>query len=159
MAKRKLELQTGYIADAIIQTKKNRFNEEFTTIEEVNIMKEVMQKRIKQKELIVEFVDAFFKRYFDIINGVITKADKDTESLNIYISDVDIRETVYDEDFIYLCLCEIMINRIANSIEHTCSNCNSNCCGGLSSEQAKDCTKWSHDFSTKNNHILKLTKK
>lgn len=123
--------------------KKNRFNEEFTTIEEVNVMKEVMQKRIKQKELNVEFVDAFFKRYFDIISGVITKADNQTESLKVHISDVDIRETVYDEDFIYLCLCEIMINRITNSMDHTCSNSNSNCSGEVSLKKcrAKDCTK------------------
>lgn len=48
MAKSKLELQTGYIADAIIQTKQNRYNEAFTTMEEVNIIKEAMQKRIKR---------------------------------------------------------------------------------------------------------------
>jgi len=158
MSKIKLELQTGYIADAIIQTKKNRFNEQFATIEEVNVMKEVMQKRVEQKELNVKFVDAFFKKYFDIVNGVITKADKETESLKVYISDIEIRQAIYDEDFIYLCLCEIMIDRLTNSLDHTCSDCNSNCCGGLSSEQAKDCTKWSHDFSSKNNHILKLIK-
>lgn len=158
MSKTKLVLQTGYIADAIIQTKKNRFNEQFTTIEEVNVMKEVMQKRVEQKELNVKFVDAFFKKYFDIANGVITKSDKETESLKVYISDIEIREAIYDEDFIYLCLCEIMINRLTNSLDHTCSDCNSYCCGGLSSEQAKDCTKWSHNFSAKNNHILKLIK-
>ena len=37
----KLNLQNGYIADSIIQTKKKRFNEEFTTMEEVNIIKQV----------------------------------------------------------------------------------------------------------------------
>lgn len=43
----KLELQIGYIADAIIETNKKRFNEHFTTMEEVNIIKEVMKKRIE----------------------------------------------------------------------------------------------------------------
>ncbi len=63
---RKLELQTGYIADAIMETKKKRFNEDFTTVEEVNIIKQLMQNRIQQKNLNVKFVDTFFERYFYI---------------------------------------------------------------------------------------------
>ena len=34
-----LNLQSGYIADAIIETKKKNFNENFTTMDEVNIVK------------------------------------------------------------------------------------------------------------------------
>lgn len=49
MGKIKLELQTGYIADAIMQTRKQKFNEEFTTIEEVNIIRQVIENRIQQK--------------------------------------------------------------------------------------------------------------
>lgn len=143
-----LELQTGYIADAIMETKKKRFNEDFTTVEEVNIIKKLMQNRIQQKNLNVKFVDAFFERYFDIINGVITKADKETPSLKPYISDMEIRETVYDEHFIYLCLCEILICKLNNSIEHTCYNCVTECTGLFNQSHSKpnDCTKWTHDF-------------
>lgn len=144
----KLELQTGYIADAIIETKKKRFNEEFTTIEEVSIMKQLIQNRIQQKNLNVKFIDVFFKRYFDIINKVITKADKETESLKYYIADMGIREIIYDEDFIYLCLCEILICKLNNSIEHTCNNCGAECTGLFNQSHSKpnDCTKWVHDF-------------
>lgn len=153
----KLELQSGYIADAIIETKRKRFNEDFTTMEEVNIIEQVIQQRIKEKDLKVKIVNDFFKRYFDIINGVITKADKETESLKFFISDIEIRETIYDENLIYLCICEIIINKLNNSIEHTCSNCNSLCCGGLCKEQAKICSKWTHDFAKETNKVLKKT--
>ena len=153
----KLELQSGYIADAIIETKRKRFNEDFTTMEEVNIIEQVIQQRIKEKDLKVKIVNDFFKRYFDIINGVITKADKETESLKFFISNIEIRETIYDENLIYLCICEIIINKLNNSIEHTCSNCNSLCCGGLCNEQAKICSKWTHDFAQETNKVLKKT--
>ena len=116
-----------------------------------------MEKIIEKKNLKVEFVDVFFERYFDIINGAITKADNKIESLKIFISDSEISKTIYDEKFIYLCLCEIMINKLNNSIEHTCSNCNTECCGGLSDEKAKNCNKWTHDFITKTNKLLKKT--
>lgn len=153
----KLELQSGYIADAIMETKRTRFNENFTTMEEVNIIGQAIQKSLKEKNLKVEIVTAFFNRYFDIINGVITKADIELESLKFFISDIEIRDTIYDENLIYLCLCEIIINKLNNSIEHTCSNCNSVCCGGLCDEQAKACSKWTHDFAKETNKVLKKT--
>lgn len=157
MGKRKLELQTGYIADAIMQTRKKKFNEEFVTIEEVNIFKPLIQKRIQQRNLNVKFVDGFFQKYFDIINGVITKADKETASLRPCISDIEIGDTIYDEQFIYLCLCEIMTNKLNDSIEHICYTCNTECTGGLSPEQAKNCYRWSHDFNTEKHKVIKKT--
>ena len=47
----KLVLQSGYIADAIIETKRKRFNENFTTMEEVYIIRQVIEQRIKNKNL------------------------------------------------------------------------------------------------------------
>lgn len=145
---KKVELQSGYIADAIIETKKKRFNEKFTTIEEVNIIKQVMQNRLQQKNLNVKFIDRFLERYFNIIGGVITTVDKEIVSLKPYISDMEIRETVYDEYFIYLCLCEILICKLNNSLEHTCQNCVTECTGLFNQSHSKpnDCTKWTHDF-------------
>ena len=163
MGKIKLELQTGYIADAIMQTRKQKFNEEFTTIEEVNIIRQVIENRIQQKNLNVTFVDGFFQKYFDIINGVITKADKETVSLKKYISGrtmdetAEIQETIYDENLIYLCLCEIMTNKLNNSVEHDCYTCNTECIGGLSPEKAKNCNRWSHDFNTEKHKVIKKT--
>ena len=158
MGKMKLKLQTGYIVDAIIQVKKNRFNEEFTTIEEVDMIKSLIQKRFNQKGLNVKFVDTFFTRYFNIIDGVIIKASKESESLEVYICDEEVYKIIYDEEFIYLCLYKIMLNKRANSIEHTCTNCNSYCCGGLSPEQAENCNKWTHSVFVEKNRVLKLKK-
>ena len=161
---KKLELQSGYIADAIIETKKKRFNENFTTMEEVNIIKQVIENKIKSKNLNVKIIDAFFSRYFDIINGVITKANEEEITLKTYISGKDIyetteiRETIYDENLIYLCLCEIIVSKLNNSIKHTCSTCNSLCCGGLCDEQANECNKWTNDFEEINKIIKKKLK-
>lgn len=155
----KLLLQSGYIADAIIETKRKIFNENFTTMEEVYIIKQVIEQRIKNKNLNVEFSNAFFRRYFSIINGVIIKADEETETLKVFISGkniqetTEIRETIYDKNLIYLCLC--IISKLNNSIRHTCSTCNSFCCGGLCDEQAKTCSKWTHDFAQETNKELK----
>ena len=154
----KLELQSGYIADAIIETKRKRFNENFTTMEEVNIIKQVIEQRIKNKNLNVKIINAFFRKYFNIINGIITKADEETKTLKVFISGKDIQETIYDENLIYLCLCEIRINKLNNSIKHTCSNCNSLCCGGLCDEQANECNKWTNDFEETNKIIKKKLK-
>lgn len=126
-------------------------------MEEVNIINQEIQKRIKEKNLKVKIFTAFFEKYFNIINGLITKADKETESLTFFISDLEIRETIYDENFIYSCLCEIIINKLNNSIEHSCSNCNSVCCGGLCDDQAKNCSKWTNDFTKETNKVLKKT--
>ena len=160
----KLELQSGYIADAIIETMRKRFNENFTTMEEVNIIKQVIEQRIKNKNLNVKIIDAFFRNYFNIINGIITKADEKTKTLKFFISGKDIQETteicetIYDENLIYSCLCEIIINKLNNSIKHTCSNCNSLCCGGLCDEQANECNKWTNGFEETNKIIKKKLK-
>lgn len=138
---KELELQTGYIADAILQTKMKKFNENFTTIEEVNIIKQLIQERIKQRNLKVVIFDRFFEKYFDIINGIITKADKKTATLKPFICDVEIAETIYDENFICLCLYEIMTNKFNNSIPHNCSTCDNTCYNLCAAYE-----KWSHDF-------------
>ena len=114
----KLNLQSGYIADAIIETKKNRFNEDFTTMDEVNIVKQVVERRIQEENLKVQITNGFFDNYFNIINGVITKNDKEFQTLKIFISGSNIRETnkiretIYDENLICLCLCEIKDNQL-----------------------------------------------
>lgn len=161
MEKRKLALQNGYIADAIMQVRKKKFNEEFTTLEEVEIIKKVLEKRIEEKKLNIKFVDGYFERYFNITNGIITKMDKETASLKQYISGttmdetIEIQRTIYDENLIYLCLCEIIINKLTNSVEHTCRTCNTVCCGGKSIEQSKKCDRWSHEFSAEKCKVMK----
>lgn len=117
-----LELQTGYIADAIIDVKLRRFGEKFASVQEILIMQEVMEQRLKSKGLKVKFIDEFFNDYFRVDNNVVTKYDE-AESLKKYISNKEIRKTIYDDNFIYYCLCQILINKLNNSIEHTCANC------------------------------------
>lgn len=147
MKKTELELQSGFIADAIIDVKKKRFNEAFTTTHEVDIIRQIMQIRMNQKELNVKFVDGYFERIFNIINGIIMK-DKD-DSLKSGIGILEVRETLYDEEFLYLCLCEIMMHKIGNGIKHTCNNCITECCGELYKNRETNCQRWSYNFENK----------
>ena len=70
--KNKTLIQTGYIADAIIETKKKKFNDEFTTVEEVSIITKILEQQFLKKQLSVGIVDTYFDVYFEISNGVIT---------------------------------------------------------------------------------------
>lgn len=151
--KNKTLIQTGYIADAIIETKKKKFNDEFTTVEEVSIITKILEQQFLKKQLSVGIVDTYFDVYFEISNGVITKIDKETDSLKQCIigknkeETIEIQNIVYDEELIYLCLCEIMLSKLNNSVVHSCKNCNTHCCGELNNEQAKECSRWTHDFN------------
>ena len=144
MGKMILELQTGYIADVIIDVKKKRFGEDFVSLQDCLIVRQLVQQRINRKGLSVKIVDGFFEEFFEVQNGVIIK---NGDSLKKYICNKEIRDLIYDEQFIYLCICEIMLNKLDNSIEHTCATCNNYCCGGLSHECAVNCGRWKHDFN------------
>ena len=143
----KLELQTGYIADSIIDVKLKRFGEKFASIEEVLIIKKLMELRLKKQGLEVEFIDRFFSNYFRVDNGVITKFEE-SNTLKAYLSDKEIKEIIYDNNFIYYCLCQILINKLNNSIEHKCNNCITECTGLFQQPHSRsnDCTRWTHDF-------------
>ena len=152
MRKKTLELQV--IVDFIIQVKKKRFNEEFTTLYEVNIIKQLIEKRFERKGVNVEIVDVISKKNFNVVNEIITKSNNFSYNLKEIISNETIREIIYDENFIYLCLCEIIIDKLNNSIEHTCLNCNTQCCGRLNSSDDDECHRWTHDFKSESQKVL-----
>lgn len=155
MGRKILELKIGYIADVIIEIKKKRFNEDFTTEEEVELIRQCIEKRVNKNNDVTKFTYAYPKKSFNIVNGVITKVNNDSEILKASISDEKIVEMIYDEDFIYLCLCEIMINKLYNSIDHTCFNCSTECCGKLNSSSEDDCFRWSYDFKKETQKSLR----
>lgn len=103
--KNNLDLQVGYIADAILDAKQETMGEDFTTIEEVNMIRPFIETRMKQKNLDVKFVEGFFKKYFniDISTGVITRADENFK-LKECVGDINVRDTLYDQAFIYVFL-------------------------------------------------------
>jgi len=144
MRKKTLELQV--IVDFIIQVKKKRFNEEFTTLYEVNIIKQLIEKRFERKGVNVEIVDVISKKNFNVVNEIITKSNNFSYNLKEIISNEMIREIIYDENFIYLCLCEIIIDKLNNSIEHTCLTCSNECCGRLKKFSEGECSRWTYDF-------------
>lgn len=148
-----LELQTGYIADAIIDVKLGRFGEKFASVQEILTMQELIEQRLKNKGLKVKFIDTFFSNYFRVDNNVVTKYDE-SESLKKYISNKEIRKTIYDYDFIYYCLCQMLINKLNNSIEHTCANCATNTTseceklllGKKSPTTPNNCNRWTYNI-------------
>lgn len=148
-----LELQTGYIADAIIDVKSERFGERFTSIQEVLIMQKLIERRLKKKGLRVTFIDAFFSDYFRVDNDVITKC-YESETLKNYIGNREIRKTIYDDNFIYYCLCQMLINKLNNSINRTCVNCATNTTseckklllGKNPSTKSINCDRWTYNI-------------
>lgn len=103
--KNNLELQVGYIADAILDAKQETMGEDFTTIQEVNMIRPFIEDRMKQKELDVKFVEGFFKKYFniDMETGIITRVDKNF-NLKDCVGNVYVRKALYDQAFIYIFL-------------------------------------------------------
>lgn len=146
----RLELKLGYIADAIIDVKKERFNERFATIEEIFIIRDLMKLRFKRKNQQLLTTDYFFDGYFRVDNDVVTKTN-DESSLKPYIGDQKIIDLIYDNDFIYHCLLEILNNKINNSMEHTCFNCKRVCGNRMFSSPSylitpNECERWKHNF-------------
>lgn len=139
-----LELQIGYIADAIIDVKSEKFGERFVSIKELLIIKKIVELRLKEKQLRVSFFDTLFDNYFRIDNDVITK--NEGETLKMYISNQQIRETIYDNELIYYCLCKILISKLNNSMEHICSTCFHNCEDFPTVAAKNTCCDWEHNF-------------
>ena len=139
-----LELQVGYIADAIIDVKQERFGERFVSIKELLIIKKIMELRLKREKLKVNFVDTLFSNYFRVDNDVITKTDGET--LKMYISDERIRQIIYDDEIIYYCLSWILISKLNNSMEHVCSTCYNDCENFPEMASKNTCDAWSHNL-------------
>ena len=75
MRKKILELPIGYIVDFVIDVKKKKFNECFVTLEEINIISQLIQKRIEKSNLSVKVTEVFFRKNFNIVNGIITRTN------------------------------------------------------------------------------------
>lgn len=142
---RKLEFNVKYIADAIIQVKSERFGETFASFNEVLIIEKLIELRLKENGYDVSFGDVIFSGSFCIDNGVVTKLNNLT--CEEEINDKQVRKMIYDKEFIYYCLCQILINKLNNSMEHTCLNCGTVCPGSyLHYSEPRDCNRWTHNF-------------
>ena len=145
----KLELVTGYIADAIIEVKKEKFRENFATIQEVSIIRKLIEQRLNEKNIPVLFLNSIGNGFnIDIDNDIITKTTKETLKISL---NEDLAKIIYDSSFIYYCLCQILINKLNNSIEHACDNCINNCTKCfkmLSTLYLKEQINRNHDFIT-----------
>lgn len=141
-----LELQTGYIADAIIDVKSEKFGERFVSIKELLTIKKIVELRLKEKQLRVSFVDTFFSNYFRVDNDVITKTDGET--LKMYIRDERIRQIIYDDELIYYCLCKILISKLNNSMEHICGTCYRECEDSPTIAAKNTCCDREHNFGS-----------
>lgn len=142
----KVELTVKYIADAVIEVKKERFGEDFVSIDELIIIKKLIELRFKKMGYDANFGDVIFSSHFRIDNGVVAKTNLLTWEKGI--EDEQVREIIYDKEFIYYCLCQILINKLNNSMEHNCKNCVTECTGLFCQSHSKpnDCIRWSHDF-------------
>jgi len=144
MKEKYLELSIEYIIDVALDVKIKKFKEKFVSLEDCFILKEWMQQRFDRKGLNVKFINEFSADFFIVQNGVIVRKDY---TLKSSISDRTIEKLIYDEEFIYLCICQIMINKLNDSIEHTCTTCSNPCLGGITPEDNTNCRRWKHNFN------------
>ncbi len=142
----KVELTVKYIVDAVIEVKKERFGENFVSIDEVIIIKKLIELKLKKLGYDADFDHVMFSSQFCVDNGVITKSNNLTWEKEI--SDKQVRKIIYDKEFIYYCLCQILINKLNNSMEHNCNNCGTECTGlfNQSHSEPNNCPRWTHDF-------------
>ena len=148
---KKVEVKLDYIIDVIIKVKNKRFNEHFTTLEEVEIIKELIEKRMLKNNIIIKFINSFSKRNFSLINNILIKLNGEYIQYDLD----DIMKIVCDEKFIYLCLCEIIVNKLNNSIEHNCLNCSRECSGNFSYSNEHTCFRWKYDFEEETKKSLR----
>jgi len=94
----------------------------------------------------------FSKKNFILINNILFKTN---EKELTYLSQ-DIMTLIYDEHFIYLCLCEYKVSKLKSSIEHNCSNCSRNCSGNFSYSNDYTCFRWKYDFEEETNKCLRM---
>lgn len=150
--KKTIEIKIDCVFDSIINVKKKRFNEGFTTLEEVEIIKKLIQKRMLKNNVNISF-SKYSNEDFNIIDNLIIKINR--KNIKKYISDSNILKIIYDERFIYLCLCEIMVNKLNDSIEHTCLNCSRECFGNFSYSDSHTCFRWEHNFKVETANQLR----
>lgn len=153
----KVKLSEGFIIDSIITTKEKRFNECFTTKDELEFVKKCVKSRAVFNDINIEYIAFEDKDIIININDVLVKATN-SSYINI-ISDKILRALVYDEKFIYYCLYEYKKKKLISSIEKTCDNCNTHCCGSINKTYAQNCKSWSYNedqVNNKHNVIKKL---
>lgn len=105
-------LEFSYVVDAIIWVKQKRFNENYASVDECILIKQKMQQALNEYRENVIITDNINYSWFHIDN-VITVTD-DTIRFNL---NNDLYQIVYDEAFIYMCLCEIMLDKLAKSMQ------------------------------------------
>lgn len=146
-----VEIKLDYIIDSILKVKNKRFNENFTTLEELEVIKKLIERRIIKNNISIKFTELFSKKNFSLINNILFKTN--TKELE-YISD-NIMGLIYDENFIYICLCEYKVSKLNDSIEHNCSNCSRKCSGNFSYSNDYTCFRWKYDFEEETNKQLR----
>lgn len=105
-------LEFSYVVDAIIWVKQKRFNENYASVDECILIKQKIQQALNEYRGNVIITENINYSWFHIDN-VITVTD-DTIRFNL---NNDLYQIVYDETFIYMCLCEIMLDKLAKSMQ------------------------------------------
>lgn len=148
---RPIEIKLDYIIDTIIKVKNKRFNENFITLEELEVIKKLIEKRMAKNNVSIIFSEMFSKRNFTLINNVLIKLNEK----KLEHTSSDIMNIICDENFIYLCICEYKVSKLNNSIEHNCFNCSRECSGNFSYSNEHTCFRWKYDFEVETSKRLR----
>lgn len=146
---RECYLVVASVIDAILKVKMNQFNERFVTEEELYVIMKLLENRLQKSYDKVWILSDDKPKEFDLNNGVYTRS----EAYRSLYRERDIDDIVYDESFIQLCLCELMMTKLKQQI-CSCANCKSdrksNHYCGHEESNALHCMFWTTDLCTDN---------
>lgn len=152
MNKKTQFLERTFVVLSIMNVKIKYFNEDFVTLSECNAVTKQLKSRLIESKIGIIITDEINRDYFDINGEIILKKVniEDIQEAN-FINPI-IANVIFDEKFIYNCLCEIKVEELINTLERSCTNCNTHCSGG---PEGYICDRWSNDVIISFKKILK----
>ncbi len=98
-------LDTSFVIASIMYTKNKHYQEEFATLKEVNVVKNILQQRFNKEKLNIIINDEVDFTYFKYIDGVILKNDVPLSGIvNRYKGhcySIECLKNLWDDNFIF----------------------------------------------------------
>lgn len=122
-------LDTSFVIASIMYTKNKHYSEDFVTLKEVNVIRNILQQRFNKEKLNIIITDEFDFSYFKYIDGVILKNDTLASIVNRYQGycySIECLKILWDDNFIFEILenmrngfesksLEIIINKVLDN--------------------------------------------
>ena len=159
---KKVLLDKGFIVTMLLTVKTNYFNESFVTLHECNTVIQELINKLDKSNSGIYITDDLDNEYFEIISDVIViNRNKDIDLNGIFErylgclpSNIfyELNMIMCDEKFFYDSILDAKLSNIVNSMNYSCSKCNTECSGSYANHP---CERWTHDITLSKKQILK----